>query len=229
MLSKKAFYTHVISICTAFLLCIYFCFALIFPKISNATFYLLSLVGLIALFIKPKDFFYCIASKKYAIVHVAMITAIFPILINQFSHATYRISEFESSLRFALFPLAIFALIQLPRAWLKNISWCFVITTFLGTLQMYILSNAGETRPAQHFMPFIAKSELLLLTGAFSVLSIRFTSEFTSIKQLFSLKFLPAFPAFMQLIFMKHGEHGQLFYCAPSLFISLYGIIIRKS
>jgi O-antigen ligase len=154
---------------------VYFSLGLIQAKVANACFYLLLLLGGIglALSIGNKGAAEKIATRTYFPLFLAMAGMLLAIVVNQVFRQQFSVKAYDDPSRLALAGVLIFIIAWTPMQTLSKLRWAFAAGAILGTIKIAVLTNGGQIRTALvDFIPIIAYSQLVLLTGMFSVLSI---------------------------------------------------------
>ena len=104
---------------------------------------------------------------------LAMASILLAILMRQIILGEFTLRLYDLPSRLAVFILIFWALLRLPSGQIKNLSWAFVAGAALYVLDLYNITSGGLTRfTTINSFSVIFSSELALLMGVFSVLSI---------------------------------------------------------
>ncbi len=142
---------------------------------ANVFFYLLLLSGLMGIGRR------CIYGgekfsqlwRAYWPLSLAMGGILCAILINHIASGHFVGRTYDAPFRLALFPCLLWALLQLPVSRMKQLQWSLIGGAFYSAINMYLITKAGTIREhLGYFIPLIAFSEMSLLLGVFSVISI---------------------------------------------------------
>lgn len=155
--------------------CGFFLLGLVFKKISNISFYLLLLAGIVYAFqIRWKhDGALSQIWKRYTWVYIAAATMLLALLIHDMVAASSHIRDYDIPSRVAFLGLLTLAAASIPTVQAKRMRWFFMLGTLLATVKLALMTHNGAERlPVIDFISIIALSQLTLLLAVFAVLSI---------------------------------------------------------
>lgn len=154
--------------------------SLILRGSANAILYMLVLSGIAGIFLhygSAENGFYKIV-KKYWPINLAMAGTFFAVLINQVSIGSYKFKNFDNPFRIALFAAVFYSFLMLPAQYMRRLEWGMVIGAFLCLLKTYIITTGGDDRNNfGNFLHLIPYTEMAMLLGFFSVLSLGFNGS----------------------------------------------------
>ncbi|MQR00168.1 O-antigen ligase family protein [Glaciimonas soli] len=163
-----------------------------FPALSislhnagNACLFFLFILALIAAICryKPMGVGFTTLLKDYWPLHLAMISAVIAVLLNQASTGRFSIKYYDTAFRIALFIPIFWVVLDVPLAWLKKIQWAFVAGTILALIKIFWFTQGGESRPANiGFMPTIPFSDMGLMFGVIALLTIGWNERHEKLK-----------------------------------------------
>jgi O-antigen ligase len=164
--------------------------ALVVYKLVNACFYLLLLIAILMWAFQKNSAESCWAiCKKYWPLHLAMCAALIAVLLHQLAQAKFSIRLYDLPSRLALFGVMFWLMLQMPLQLLEKIKWGFICGALLYVISLYIHTEGGKIHISTvNSFSVIFSSELALLMGVFSLLSIGWvTGQNTSSRAFASL------------------------------------------
>lgn len=147
-------------------------------RLAGACFYLLVLLGLVAVFIRGREgvVAYLGSWRRFLPIYLAMSGFTLCILLNQAVVGNGTLKDVNIGFRFMAFIVLFWAFLQLEVWHFRLFGFLFGIGALVATARTYWMTNGGTTRDYLNFMPTIAYTELAVILGALAVLSIKWDS-----------------------------------------------------
>jgi O-antigen ligase len=147
---------------------------LIVRRAGNLGFYALLLLAVIIAVcrIRPSGRSFYGLLKEYWPLHLAMAGMVLAIFINQLVLRDFVIKTYDYPSRMAFFVVLLWVALLLPYRLMKHLQWAYVAGALLSAIKMYIVTNDGVVRTYQDFTVLIPFTEMALILGFFSILSI---------------------------------------------------------
>lgn len=171
---------------------------LLFPALSlalhnagNVCLFLLLMFSIIAAAFryKPMQISFGKLLKDYWQLHLAMVSLVIAVFLNQFSTGQFAVKYYDTAFRIALFTPVLWIILAVPLNYLKKIQWAFIVGVFAALAKAYLLTDGGMIRPFNMgFLATIPFSGIALLFGAIAIVSIGWTEH--SAKLVIGLKIL---------------------------------------
>ncbi|PFH10908.1 O-antigen ligase [Collimonas sp. PA-H2] len=155
---------------------------LLFPVLSlsvhnvgNACLFFLFVLAIIAgaCRYKPMDISFSSLLRSYWPLHLAMVSLVIAVLLNQFASGKFAVKYYDTAFRIALFTPVLWIVLGLPLNYLKKMQWAFVAGVLIALVKIYIITAGGTLRPGNiGFLATIPFSDVVLLFGFIGLISI---------------------------------------------------------
>ncbi|TWC67253.1 O-antigen ligase [Herbaspirillum sp. SJZ099] len=144
-------------------------------RLAGVCFYLLLLLGLIAIFIGGRESIaaYLKSWRQCWHVYLAMSAFTLCILLNQMVVGNGTLKDVNIGIRFMGFIVLFWAFLQLDARHFRWLGFMFGVGALIATAKTYLMTQGGVARDYVNFMPIIAYTELAMILGALAVLSIK--------------------------------------------------------
>jgi O-antigen ligase len=109
------------------------------------------------------------------------------VFANQVASGNFMGRTYDPLLRLAMFGLIFWIVSFLPIRYMKQVQWALVIGAILSAVKIHILTGGGALRYGTDFIPIIIFSEMALLLGVFSALSISWNNPGNKITIFFKI------------------------------------------
>jgi len=153
---------------------VFLLFGVTLDKIAGISFYLLMLLGIVAIVMGGRDSIqsYFQNLQTYWPLHLAMSGFLICAAINQIVLPHVSSKDYNFGLYFFAFVIFFWLFLQLSTRQFSLLSWAFTIGALIATVKIYVFTNGGEFRGHPNFMPLLAYSELAATLGILALLSI---------------------------------------------------------
>ncbi|MFJ3046916.1 O-antigen ligase family protein [Herbaspirillum chlorophenolicum] len=151
-------------------------------RLAGVCFYLLVLLGLIAIFVRGRESIaaYLNSWRSYWPVYLAMSAFTLCILLSQAIVSNGTLKDVNFGFRFMAFIILFWAFLQLEARHFRLLGFLFGVGALVATVKTYLMTNGGLTREHDNFMPILAYTELAMMLGALAVLSIKWDDAISS-------------------------------------------------
>ncbi|KAF3999957.1 O-antigen ligase family protein [Glaciimonas immobilis] len=160
---------------------------MLFPVLSlalhnagNICLFLLLIFSIVAAVtrFKPMQLSFAQVVKDYWPFHLAMVSQVIAVVLNQISSGDFAFKYYDSALRIALFVPVFWILMAVPLDYIKKIQWAFLAGAFIALGKVYYLTQGGSIRPPNMgFLATIPFSAMALIFSAVIVVSIGWTER----------------------------------------------------
>ncbi|AON55887.1 O-antigen ligase family protein [Herbaspirillum seropedicae] len=149
---------------------------LVVPNLANACLFLLTLLGIAAIFQARRERNWPSAQfPAFRLLCFVMASAVLAVLIHQIGVGSFVFRELDRPLRLAFFGLVFFAMWQLGAEQLDRLRWAWILACLLCFIKAWIVTEGGSlpNSGSLGFMAGIAFSNAALLLGVWLLLSLQ--------------------------------------------------------